>query len=251
VYWADTFIFSQLDDFFSFSGEQKETAKKEFRASFLELRKKEFPELANILDGIANEIERGELNEERIEFWSARAIKTLRGAPLRFEPLGQKLIAQQAAQGFSRFDQEFLAQNQKRAKRLLTESDRLKQAKKRIERVVSESIGFLTPEQEKMVEQLLKENPLLLEQESRKFVFEQFQVARLEDKARISFVRRYFQDWDSLQKPEYISARDAYQKKSRAMMVKILEIATNEQKNNLLTNFRKRAAELRSLSAVE
>lgn len=251
VYWADTFAVSQADDYFTLSSEQKEAAKKDFQAAFRQVRLDDFPKFAEILEGVAGEVERSELKAARLEHWDEKTRKALKTAVQRFEPLGQKLVAQQASKGFTRFDKEFQEAQEKRGKKLETPADRLKQAKKRIERVIDETVGSLDKEQEARVELLLRENPLSLEQESRAHVFARFQAARIEEKTRAEFLRKYFFDWDSLQKPEFVAARDAYHKKSRELMLAILGSASEKQKKNLIENFRARAAELRKLAVVK
>jgi hypothetical protein len=250
VYWADTFALSQLDDYFTFDSAQREKAKEEFRAALLEVRRHDFPSFAETLEGIAMEVEKNELTAARLEHWSGKVETAVRTAARRFEPLGQRLVAEQAGKGFDRFDREFRDRHEKGAKRLATPEDRLKQARKRTERVISETVGSLTKEQEGWVEELLRENPLVLEQESRLFTFEQFKAARAGEPARSVFVRKYFYEWDSLQKPDYISARNAYRKSSLTMMLKVLGSASAKQKQHLIENFRDRAAEFRKLAVV-
>lgn len=251
VYWADTFALSQIDDYFTLSSDQTEAARKEFLAAFSEVRRQDFPAIALILEGIAADVERGDLNLGEMELWAKKAKSVLLVTAGRFEPLGQRLVAQQAPQGFDRFDKAFISRHEKRGDKLKSERDRLKQAWKRIERVIDETVGSLSAEQETAVEQLLKENPLLAEHESRLYTFEQFKAARQQPGTREALVRRYFLNWDSLQKPEFIQARDAYQKKSVEVMLKVLASATKNQKDHLVSNFRRRAAELRKLSVVK
>jgi hypothetical protein len=160
-------------------------------------------------------------------------------------------VEEQAGRGFGRFDEEMTNRLGKAKDRLASPEDRLKQAKKRIERVVSETVGELTGEQEAMVEPVLKENPLLLEQESRAHLFAQFREARGEVAERKAFLHKYFFDWDSLQRPDYIRARDAYRKKSVSLMIRVLQAASPKQRENLVKSFRGRAEEFRKLAQVK
>lgn len=249
VYWADTFALSQLDDYFTLYGERRETTRAELKKAFRELRTGEFPVLASILEGIAADVEAGALTAARLEHWSREGMEVVRSAARRFEPLGQKLVAEQAKEGFSRFDEEFNDKQEKAAEKLSSPEKRLGQAKRRIRNVVKETLGELTEAQEEKVEALLKENPLLLEHENRNRLFEKFRASRSDEEKRKAFLGRYFTEWDSLQMPEYLRARDEYQKKSRAVMLEVLATASPAQKKHLVERFRGRAEELRKLAA--
>lgn len=247
VYWADTFALSQLDDYFTLYGGRREAAREEFRRAFREVRSEEFPVLAGILDGIAAEVEKDALTAARLEHWSGQGLAVVRSTARRFEPLGQKLVAEQAGEGFGRFDAEFRDKQEESAERLATAEKRLAQARRRIRHVVKETLGELSPEQEAKVEALLKENPLLLEHENRNRLFEKFREARGKEETRRPFLTKYFTDWDSLQMPEYLRARDEYHRKSRIVMLELLAMASPRQKKHLVENFRGRAEELRRL----
>lgn len=248
VYWADTFAASYADDFFTFDSEQKASFRREFLSSFLEVRKNEFPQLALILEGLAAEVEAERLGEEGIERRQAEVMRVLEAAARRFEPLGQKVVARQAELGFARLDNELESRFAKQGEKLATPTAQMAQAKKRIERVIDETFEFLSKEQEALVEATLMSNPLRMELDSRRHVHQQFRGARGDPAARVAFVRRYFHDWNSLQSPDYLRARAAYQKASRDLMLKLLASASREQRQNLVENFRGRAAEFRKLA---
>lgn len=251
VYWADTFALSQIDDYFVMDSAQEEKAKAEFQAAFRQVRQNEFIPMAKLLEEMAAEVEGGSATIGKLETWSKTALAILQRGAGRFENLGQMLVAQQAASGIKRFDEEFAKKHREQGEKLSSEKGRLKQAKKRIERVVSETFGSLNAEQEALVEQTLKDNPLLLEHQNRGELFEQFKRARVLPETRVEFLRKYFQDWESLQSKEYLKARDAYQKSSRELMLQLLASASPEQKKNLVDNFRKRAGEMKKLAVVE
>lgn len=248
VYWADTLALSQIDDFITLESEQKGRAKEQFRNALAEVRRNEFPKLADLLDRLAGDVESQRLNAPRIaeQLQVARALLFQAGA--RFEALGMELIEIEAAKGFERFDSEFRKRREKWAKKIATEEDRIEQAQKRVDRVIDATIEELTPEQEALVAELFKSNPLKEEHESRAFVFAQFQKERGDPGRRRAFVQKYFREWDSLQSAEYLKARELYQRKSIDTIVKVLASATREQRRNVVENLRKRAIELRKLT---
>lgn len=251
VYWADTFTFSQLDDYFLLSGEQTEISKKEFKSAFIDLRKNEFPLIAEVFIGLAEDVEKDRLSVPRLDEWNLKITSIIKSSALRFEKMGQYLVEQQVANKFSHFDQEFESRHKKRLKKISSEEDRIEDARKRVDRVISESIGKLSKEQEALLPPLLRENPLLLEQESKKWLFTQFQLARKTSDSRNKFVEKYFRDWESLHKPEYIQARNSYRKKSHQVIVDILRIASPTQKERLVSGFRERAREFLELAKVK
>lgn len=248
VYWVDTFAASQLDNYFELNRAAKEKAKEEFRAIFTEVRRQDFPRIASILEGIALEVEQGRLTSGRILHWQNQAENDLKRAAQRFAPLAERLVMEQAPKGFEKFDEEANGKFGERAENLAAPESRMEESKKRIKRVVNETLGRLTDAQMAQTEVLLRENPLQLEHEGRVFLFEQFKRVRSSPLARKEFLRRYFFDWDSLQKKEYLEARDAYKIKSRELMLSLLAGATAGQKKHLVENFRARAREFRDLT---
>lgn len=248
VYWVDTFAASQLDNYFTLDRKAKEQAKEEFRARFSEVRREDFPKIASLLEGIALDVEKNQLTSARLLQWQNQAESDLKRAAQRFAPLAERLVAEQAPTGFEKFDKEALEKFEEKAENLATPADRLAEAKKRIKRVVNETLGSLTEAQMAQAEAVLRENPLQMEHESRLFLFEQFKRARSSPVARKEFLRRYFFDWDSLQSKEYLNARDAYKAKSRELMISLLARASDSQKKHLVENFRNRAQEFRDLT---
>jgi hypothetical protein len=248
VYWVDTFAASQLDNYFTLDRSAKEKAKEEFRAIFTEVRRRDFPEIASLLEGIALDVEKNQLTPSRLLHWQTEAESDLKRAAQRFAPLAERLLAEQALKGFEKFDQEAMEKFEEKAQAMATPGDRLEEAKKRIRRVVKETLGKLTDAQMAQAEAVLQEKPLQLEHEGRIFLFEQFKRVRSSPLARREFLRRYFFDWDSLQKKEYLKERDAYKKKSRELMLSLLASATADQKKNLVDNFRSRARDFRDLT---
>lgn len=251
VYWADTFVISELDDYYTLSSTQKDAARQAFNLAFTEVRRQEFPPFAEALDGMAAEAEKGGMKLDRIEHWHEKLQGILKAAGRRFEPLGQMLVAQQAPLGFKRFDEKFRSKQEEVAKKLKPSDGTVKQAKKRTQRLIDETFESLTPEQEALVDELLKESPLMLEHESRLASFERFKVVRAEEKSRVAYVRQFFFDWDSVQTPAFLKARDAYRKKSLALMHRLLETASPKQLKTLVENLRGRASEFRKLSVVK
>lgn len=250
VYWADTFAAREAGKFFDLDSAAKEKARAEFRTAFLEVRRQEFPLVAAVLEGVAGEVEKNALTAARLEHWNGEVRSIVTAAAKRFEPLGQRLVAEQAARGFERFDERFLSGDADSRDRLATPEARLQHAWKRTDRVIGETLGSLSPEQKGKLEPLLATLPLPLERESSRAVFDQFRAARALAELRVVFLRRYFFEWDSLQKPEYVQARNAYVKRSFPVMAELLSLATEKQKSHLVRNFRARAEELRKLSHV-
>lgn len=251
VHWADTFVFSSLDDCFSFDSEQEDRARSDFNKALREVRRQDFPALAELLLSLADSAEKNHFTEVWLQQWMTQGQQLLRRAAARFEPMGQALVANQSQKGFSRFDAEFESNHQKRAEKIAEEYDRHRQARKRFERVVKETVGFLSAEQEKWVSEEIKHNPLVLENKSRKEVFEKFKLARDSEEKRRDFVELYFHDWESLQSKEYRDARELFLKRSQALILRILKNLSPEQQENLVQNFRRRAGELKGLSILK
>jgi len=248
VYWADTFAISQIDNYFLLNSEQAKQAKAEFKAAFHKTRREEFPKIAQTFAGIALEVEKDQLSEASLEEWMQKMDSVFKNSASNFESMGQNLVDLQISNKFVHFDKKLNSKHKERLKKLNTEEKRMNEARKRVSHVIKETIGVLSKEQELLLASHLSKNPLVLEQENRYWMFSQFQKARDTPVERKNFVSRYFQNWESLHKPEYIAARKAYRKNSLTVILQILRIASPEQKKNLIKNFRNRALEFKKLS---
>jgi hypothetical protein len=250
VRWADTFAISQLDDYFTLSGEKSEEAKKEFKEIWISVRKQDFPALADKLDQMALMTEENQLTSTKLTQWIDETQEVIRIGLRRFEPFGQNLVEEEAAHGFKRFDREVEKQQEKRSKKF-SDSEHIKEeTAKRFARLLENTFEELSAEQEKFWQQESKENPLplLAQEESRKVLWERFKQSRLDPKERKEFVRTWFRNWDSLQTDTYNAARMAQQKRFRVFLWRLWETSNAEQKRKLIENFRGRAKELRGLS---
>jgi len=250
VLWADTFVMSSIDDYFVLSSDQARQARAEFKEILREVRREEFPRLAELLEQFSAAVESGQISEEKLEQWMMQTQNVIRLGLGRFEPLGQRLIAEQAAAGFSRFDREFEKKYEKRQKQLLNEKERRKLADKTFDRILGETVKTLNSEQKVWLEELVATSPppLLLQQESRKYVFEKFKILRETEEDRKKFISTYFSDWAGIQSEPYQEARAAHQQQLQSFFLRVLRSASEEQKQNLMASFRGRAKELRDLA---
>lgn len=248
--WADTFVMSSVTDYFDLNSEQKKAAKDEFNKALSDLRREEFPKLAEILRKIADLSEKNELKAPAIEGFLKEMTAGFTVALQRFEPMAQKIVADQAATGFKLFDEEFQKKYEKDLKKAQDPTQARAQWKDRADSMVDESIEYLTEAQTQMLKSWQTQNnpPKLLQVESRKTVFEKFKLARDNEESRKNFIKLFFSDWISIQTPAFQTARAEYQAKTHALMISILTQLTEEQRKNLTKNFRARAKEFDNLA---
>lgn len=252
VRWADTIALSRIDDYFNLRGADADRARKEFRETWGEVRRTVFPQLAGRLEEWAAQAESGRLDRRALLNGFEVFKEDLRAAYLRFEPLGQRLVAEQVGLGFDRFDEAVAANLAKKEKRWADADERRDFAFERLERVVKETVGRLTTEQKAWAEAALEESPppLVEQEKSRRALWERFRALRGNEAARKKLVTDFFARWETLQTPAYLAARAKHDAAMRELAAKIWAAATPEQKAQLVKNFRGRAAELRDLSQV-
>lgn len=250
VYWADTFVMSSLDDYFVMSADERQDTKKQFQEILLTVRREDFPRKADHLDRLAKAVQTESLTPAELETWIEEANRILRGSLQRFEPLGHSLVSLQVPQGFRRFDAEFLRKQEKKKKVLASAESLKKDERKRFDRITHETIGSLTQDQQKIVDAELPQSIQAEFEASRAALFTKFRSLREDTKRRTEFLTAYFRDWDSLQSAEYLAARATQQKQLRALLWKIYNTATKEQKAALIEKFPARAEELRKLAKI-
>lgn len=248
--WADTFVMYQVTDYFELSSEQKSQARGEFNRALTELRREEFPRLAQELRAIAELSDKNELNAANVELHLKRLQEGFLGAGRRFEPMAQKLIADQVPKNFSQFDAEIMRKYEKDLKRAQDPAQARSKLKNRAEDIISDSIGYLTPAQKNVFKEWLRQTtpPQPQQVENRKIVLDKFKEVRAEEETRVAFVRDFFYDWESLQGPEYLKARADYQKKVSDLVVQLAGGLEEKQRKNLSENLRRRADELDRLA---
>ncbi len=251
VYWADTFLLAQIDDYFTLTSEQKSEVKKQLQDIFREIRREEFPQLAAMLESMAAAIETGAVSAKEASGWSLSLRDRLIAMGIRFEPLGQKLIEWESQKGFRRFDQAFADKQQERFAKISSEERRQKEARKRAERMIDRTVEELTDSQESGLASLLQKNPLLLEWESRNTVFRNFQKVRESPLERAKFVRLFFTKWEELQTESYLTARSQYRAEWEKFILWLVPKLSPEQRKTAVDNLRVLSKQLQDLSVVE
>lgn len=249
--WADTIVMSSVDDYFVLDRGQDKAARAEFKTALDSVRREEFPKIADGLDEFVAKTEAGQVNKEYLDKVFADA-EALRGRiATRFEPMGQKIVEAQVAEGFKTFDKEFLKKYEKDAKEAADVGEQIDKARKGVDRFVDESIESLTKEQKAQLDEALKKQPPngVIVLESRKAVFEAFKTQRDDPVKRTEFTKKFFTDWESLHTAAYRESRKAGAERFKNWLVKLFASLTDKQKKNLVENFRSRAAEFREQAA--
>lgn len=249
VYWADTFAISELDDYFQISSAQKAETQKIIQMHLQEIRKNDFPKIADLFEEAANSVEKSNLERKEILSLRTRLVDLMISMSRRFEPTFQQLMKWEKENNFQRFDQALKQKQEERWQKISNEEKRLKEARRRVERLISRSVGYLTETQENRLMEVLRTNPLQLEWENRNIVFQKFVEAR--PTKMEAFVKSFFQDWESLQSPEYLKARDQYRKNWDDYLVFLMSNLEPKQRENVVSNLRQIGSELRSLKPKE
>lgn len=248
--WADTFVMSSVTDYFELTSEQDDLAREEFKSALKDVQKKDFPAFVERLREFAEQVEKKDLTDTKMDQFLASVDKSLKVSLARFEPMAQKLVADQVKTDFKMFDKEFSRKLEKDMKKAKDPAEQLEKARKNVERFVKETVGQLRPEQEIEIQAFIKAEPFpaILQVESRQFTFDKFREIRKEAKKREEYVHKYFTDWDSLQTPEYRKARDISLGKYRGWIKKVLGSLDDKQRAHLVESLRSRADELRRIA---
>lgn len=248
--WADTFVMSSVTDYFELNSAQSAAARAEFKRVLDDIQSEDFPPWSQHLREFAEALERKAVKEAELLAFIDQGEQAFRKTTARFEKMGQMIVADQVASDFKMFDREFEKKYEKDLKKANDPKEQMKQARAKVDRIVSESVGDLTKAQEEMVEAGLRAHPapqkLLLE--SRRSVYESFKNARKQESSRVEFVRRFFNQWESLQTPDYRKAREEYRKASKTLILAVFASMTDEQRAHFVDRLRSRAAELEKLS---
>lgn len=250
VRWADTLVMSKVNDYFDLTSAEDREVREEFNRAFAEFRHNDFPLFAQSLREAAQAIEDSKMNEARYDAIDAQFVKIWKTGMARFEKMGQMVIDRQVKSEFKTFDEEFQKKYDKELKIANDRDKRVKEDRKSFDRLVDESVEFLTEEQEKDVDTWIYARAEFapLRVETRRYVFENFKKVRRQENERRAFVTKFFTDWESLQTPEYQKERAASKLEWKKQLLKLANTLNEKQKKNLIANFRRRAEELQKLA---
>jgi len=235
LYWADTLAVSSLNDYFDLNSSEEKQLKKEINQIITEVKSTEFKLTVDLLNKIKMDIKNDSIEVKKIENYELEFDKIIESLSLKTKTIFVNRIQTQQPKGFEKFDAEFAARMKKSVKRF-DKSKIYDQDLKSLDRWVDNSLGFLTPNQQIWLKKEIKENPSpqLLRVQSRQAVFDKFKSLRNDSIKLNQFLNQYFENWESEQTVEYISARNEYRKKLRSWIVRILNDKNANQKENLI-----------------
>lgn len=251
VRWADTFIVEAVDSRFDLSSEQKSEFQFEVKQSLQQIKSEKFPIWAQQFESWADRIEKEKMTEAiSFEMWDwsfsqFRELSKYANSPM------QKLINQSAEKNFEKNQKQALEEIAVQKQKLNSEEKRFEDQKKKYMTWIDFWHGSIEQEQKKKLEASIKENPFPWEASltHRETQVRRFFELRNDKLALRDWVKKSLDNPESVRSKEYKEVLGEWQKKLRISIRDFQLSLSEKQIQDFVKELRKRALELRELSA--
>jgi len=251
--WADTFIVSQVDDYFDITSSQKKELKESLKKDIAKVRKEQFDVWATEMRKFEKNLREGTLTAGAFHSYFEKTINTSRTIQPYFTDSAVKFISSATSQQLEHFERTLRKKNIDDEKKIQSGKKTRDESRKKYLRWVDMWIGSLSKEQEELLNQHLTNHPFpaaaLLK--NKKYVLEKFTEARKSPEGLKNFVRSYYSDKYKHADPEYLSALTSYQTGLEKFMFELLQTLSEKQKKHLSENLTSKASSLVTLAAKD
>lgn len=249
--WADTYLDHQIDNYFDLDRGQDVFVSQALKDNIQKIRKDFYPQFADELRRNADELEKtptltvAQLEEAQKRL-QALVMKTLAVV----EPSAQDFVDRLRPEQLKNFEKEFTKKNKKIQNEVDDKDTAVSEQSDRMEGQLKYWLGSLTYEQRKQLKKFCEENPYPQKErlENRKKIATEFTTSFPDVEKRHRFIHTLLTDYKSLYDKNYATAMDKYQKSVRTFLESFFNGLKADDKKTLISNFRKRADELKKIS---
>ncbi|UXR64304.1 DUF6279 family lipoprotein [Bdellovibrio bacteriovorus] len=248
--WADTYIASKVDDYFDISSKQSASLKDGIKKDLNELKSDLLPQWVARFRSIQSEVQKGNLNPERTQFYFDLFMKDIEHINGRFSDTANVFISNTNNQQLDFFAKAF----QKKTREDLQKFQKTVQYQKEMRGKYLEYfkmfLGSLNNDQQKMIEAHLAESPFPGELKARNkvHIISLYLQGNKSAEARRDFLKQYYNDPAALNLPEYQSAYQKYQGQLKKLVIQMMATITDKQKKNLIENLNEKTAQLERIA---
>jgi len=243
VNWADTYIASQVDDYFDISFEQNKELKESLKKDIQKIRTNEFPQWAKTFRELAGEIRGNTLSEEDFNKYFETTLQASRTIQPVFSETAVKFIASASPEQLTHFERTFSKKNVEYKEKIQNSEKTRNESRKKYIRGIEMGIDSLSKDQDQLLNRHLSENPFPAQAliKNRNHILEKFIEAKKSPESLKTFVRAYYQDKYQFADPEYQQALKKYQTELSKFVFQLFKSLDEKQKSFLCESLAEKA----------
>lgn len=253
VNWADTYIVSQVDDYFDLSSQQNKDLKASLTNDLRDIRSNQFPKWSKTLRQFEKEIRANALTEASFaKYYRDTLVVTQQLMPL-FSDTAVRFVASVSRDQLEHFERTLRKKNIENEEKIQNREKSRNESRKKYLRWIEMWIESLTKDQEQLLNQHLNNSPFPTEAliKNRTHVLEKFIEASKSPASLQNFVRKYYSDKNQFADPDYLQALTAYQANLEKFSYQLLMSLSEKQKSFLCENLTEKASILEKLANKE
>lgn len=253
VNWADTYIASQVDDYFDLSSQQNKDLKNNLKRDLRKIRSEQFPVWAKTLRQLEKEIRSGTLTEAGFATYYRDAIAASQTLLPEFKETALKFISTASSEQLEHFERTIRKKNVENEQKIQNSEQARNDSRKKYLRWIEMWVESLTKDQNQLLNQHLSNDPFpaIAQIKNRNYVLEKFTEARKSPESLQNFVRNYYTDKNQYADPNYTQALANYQSNLEKFGYQLLKSLNEKQKSLLCENLTEKASLLERLANKE
>lgn len=245
--WADTYIASEVDDYFDISSQQSKSLKKSLKHD-LDKIKSAFPEWITEARHVQKTISSGTLDKNEINTIFSFVIKNVSHITTLFSETAVEFIATIDPKQLDYFTRIFHKKAEEDREKLLGKKN-LEDLLKKYYKYFEMFLGSLTTDQKNLIENHVHVTPFpsQLKLKNKEWVFQQFIKQRVSLDSQKNFVRSYLNQPEKFELPEYRQALQQYYQSLQNLLADVLLTLTPKQKEELRQNIQEKLVQLQKI----
>lgn len=246
--WADTYIASEVDDYFDISSQQSKSLKKSLKSDFDKMRVAVLPDWITNAQQMQKDVTNGTLDKKEITSIFSSVLKNIDYLTSLFSETAVEFIASINPKQLEYFSKTFYEKTAEDRQKLHKENSNEEYLKKYC-KYFEMFLGSLTSEQKTLIEKHIQTSPFPseLKIKNKEWVFQQFMNQRLSTSNLKNFVRDFLTQPEKYQLPEYRQALQQYYKNLQSLLVEVSFTLTPKQKEELRENLQDKMAQLEKI----
>ncbi len=251
INWADTYIASQVDDYFDLDYRQNKNLKESLKKDIGKIRKEQFTQWAAELRLFENDLRENTLNQKNFHKYFAETLRAAQKLQAYFINTAMGFISTTTPVQLDHFELTIRKKSIKDEKQIQNSQKTSNESRKKYLTWTSLWIDSLSKDQEQLLNQHLSEYPFptQLQINNKKHILEKFHEARTTLDRLQNFVRSYYNDKYQFADPEYRQALDTYQAGLEKFLFQLVNSLSEKQKIFLSENLLEKASSLETLAA--
>lgn len=250
--WADTYIASEVDDYFDISSQQSKSLKKSLKYDFEKMKVAVLPDWITNAQQIQKDLTNGTLNKNEINKIFTSVLSNIERLTSLFSKTAVEFISTTSSNQLEYFTKTFQEKTEEDRQKLQDEGKTEKRLKKYY-KYFEMFLGSLTVDQKKLIERHIQTAPFPSELKIRnkEWVFQQFMKKRFSLSDLKNFVKDYLNQPEKFQLPEYQQALQKYYQNLQVLLIEVSETLTPKQKESLRQNLEEKVVQLEKIRRQE